>query len=99
MANAPKGKAMDEEFRARVERARQMTPAERVREGFRLREVWLEQLLLEVKAAFPNATHEEAMQMRGARLQIMQRKRSAEKSRMLDMIAAENDAKQSQTVT
>ena len=43
---------MDAEFWARVERARQMTPAERVREGFRLREVWLEQLLREVKPGY-----------------------------------------------
>ena len=70
----------------RVERARQMTPAERVGKGFRLREVWLEQLLREVKSAFPSASHEEAVQMRRDRLHIMQRRRSAEKTRILDMI-------------
>jgi hypothetical protein len=84
---------MDAEFWARVERARQMTPAERVREGFRLREVWLEQLLREVKAAFPNATHEEAVQMRRDRLHSMQRRRSAEKSRILDLLHVENAGK------
>ena len=86
---------MDEKFWAEVERARRMSPSERASEGFRLREEWFAQLLVDIKAEFPDVTDDEAKQIREVRMEEMTRQRSEEKSRILEMIAADS-AKQAQ---
>ena len=87
---------MDAHFWEEVERARRMTPREKASEGLRLRDEWVAQLLVGIRAEFPGISEEEAKQIRSERMDEMTRQRSAEKMRILEMIAADNARSQSE---
>jgi hypothetical protein len=84
--------AMDENFWAEVERAKRMSPSEKISEGLRLRDEWWAQLLVEIKSEFPGISDNDAIEIRRKRWEDESRHRSAEKSRILEMIYAKNAA-------
>jgi hypothetical protein len=55
---------MDERFRAAVERARLMTPDDRLREGFRLYEQGHDYIVSSIRTTFPEASDEEVFRIR-----------------------------------
>jgi hypothetical protein len=55
---------MDEKFWREVERARLMTPEERIREGFRLYEQGHDYIVSSIRTTFPEASDEEVFRIR-----------------------------------
>jgi hypothetical protein len=55
---------MDEHFRKEVARARQMTPNERIREGFELFEQGCDYIVSSVEATFPEMRAKEVRRIR-----------------------------------
>jgi hypothetical protein len=87
---------MDDKFWEQVERARRMTPSERMSEGLRMRDAEVAQMLIDIRGEFPDATDEQVWEIRRVRLEEEQRRRSAEKDQILALIDAQNAAKRSQ---
>lgn len=83
---------MDAKFWEEVERARRMTPSEKISEGLRLRAEWYAQLLIDIKKEF-GLSDEDAKQARDYRMAEMTRRRSLEKLQVLNAIEAENAAR------
>ena len=50
---------MDDSFRQQIERARRMTPDERVREGFALFEQGRDYIIRRIQESFPDATEDD----------------------------------------
>ena len=55
---------MDESFWQQVERAKEMTPDERIREGFRLFEQGRDYITTRIRSHFPDASEEEVRDIR-----------------------------------
>jgi hypothetical protein len=55
---------MDAEWHRAIERARLMTPDERLREGFRLAEQGREYIVKSIRQTFPDASDEEVWRIR-----------------------------------
>jgi hypothetical protein len=55
---------MDERFWQQVERARRMTPDERLREGFALFEQGRDYIVNSIRTTFPDATEEDVRRIR-----------------------------------
>lgn len=64
----PPNSCMDEDFWRQVERAKRMTPQERVREGLQLFDRALSLMAAGIRHQFPDATEEEVCQIRRERL-------------------------------
>jgi hypothetical protein len=55
---------MDERFWQQIERARKMTPEERIREGFALFEQGRDYIVSCIRTTFPDATEEDVRRIR-----------------------------------
>jgi hypothetical protein len=55
---------MDSNFREEIERARRMTPDERIREGFQLHEQGRDHIVKSIRETFPEAANEDVERIR-----------------------------------
>jgi hypothetical protein len=69
----PRSELEDAAFWERVRRARQMTPQERILEGFRLFEQYCEDMAAQIRREYPQLDEPQVQQLLTQRLELLRR--------------------------